>query len=279
MASSSHDTGPSLASPLEGERPETNKLQMDQEFEPTPPTPPPAQPRPQLSSPQKLESAPHSSETDDPSQLDSEKPIADLKAPARPAYAAHNSNPHARRAMADPTWRAAHTSAAPDYVENYYQHSRLHHLSTWKAELRSLVAEALVRAESATAGDGDDSGDGEQDLSREAPAGVSMRGAELVVRSPGKQRAAAASMHFQTVDTHAKVIMHVDFDAFFVTAGLVSRPQLRGKPVVVCHSRGSQGSDASTSEIASASYQARAFGDEVRKLLTYLKKLADMDIE
>ncbi|KAF7970196.1 hypothetical protein HWV62_24846 [Athelia sp. TMB] len=260
MAPSSHDTDPSLRSSSEGGKPERNAVQNDQDFEPTPPTPPPAQPRPHLSSSQKTESASHNFATDDPSRPDLANPIADLKAPARPAYAAHDSNPHARRAMADPTWRAAHTSAAPDYVENYYQHSRLHHLSTWKAELRSLVAEALVRAESAAVGDGDDSGDGEQDLPRGAPAGVSMRGAELVVRSPGKQRAGSASMHFRTVDTHAKVIMHVDFDAFFVTAGLVSRPQLRGKPVVVCHSQGSQGSDASTSEIASASYEAREFG-------------------
>ena len=54
--------------------------------------------------------------------------------------------------------------------------------------------------------------------------------------------------------------MHCDFDSFFVSAGLVDRPHLRGKPVVVCHSQGAQGGKSSTSEIASASYEARAFG-------------------
>lgn len=66
-----------------------------------------------------------------------------------PGYAADKSNFAAERAMADPTWRAAHTSAAPDFIEGYYRNSRLHHLSTWKAELRNLVIEAQERAESA----------------------------------------------------------------------------------------------------------------------------------
>ena len=49
--------------------------------------------------------------------------------------------------MADPAWRVAHTSVAPDFIEGYYRNSRLHHLSMWKAELKSLVAEAQGRAE------------------------------------------------------------------------------------------------------------------------------------
>jgi DNA repair protein REV1 len=54
------------------------------------------------------------------------------------------------------------------------------------------------------------------------------------------------------------VIFHVDFDCFFVSCGLATRPHLRGKPSVVCHSQ--TGKNASTSEIASASYEARAKG-------------------
>lgn len=57
-----------------------------------------------------------------------------------------------------------------------------------------------------------------------------------------------------------KVIMHVDFDAFFVSCGLALRPDLKGKPTVVCHSQGRQGTLGSTSEIASCSYEARAKG-------------------
>ena len=82
---------------------------------------------------------------------------------------------------------------------------------------------------------------------------VSMRGARLVKgKGKGKEKA---------VDEQ-RVIMHCDFDSFFVSAGLVDRPHLRGKPVVVCHSQGSTGGGSSTSEIASAS--ARKEMEEIK---------------
>ncbi|KAH7890064.1 hypothetical protein F5I97DRAFT_1934831 [Phlebopus sp. FC_14] len=175
-----------------------------------------------------------------------------------PGYAAHTSNELAERVMANPQWRAAHTSIAPDFIEGFYKNSRLHHLSMWKAELKNLVAEAQERAEN---GDPDAALDG-SDTFIPTKAGVhahsvedvSMRSVEFIMRSPskakGKQRA---------VDDE-RVIMHCDFDCFFVSAGLVTRPHLRGKPVVVCHSQAGQGGASSTSEIASSSYEARAFG-------------------
>ena len=169
-----------------------------------------------------------------------------------PGYAAFESNPNAQRAMAKPEWRKAHTSVSSDFMEGYYKNSRLHHLSTWKSELKNLVQEAQVRAES-----GPISGHvGKIATEGHASGGVSMRGAELILRSPtskwkGKGR---------TVDDEDRVIMHCDFDCFFVSAGLVSRPELKGKPVVVCHSQGAQGGVSSTSEIASSSYEARKFG-------------------
>ena len=169
-----------------------------------------------------------------------------------PGYAAFKSNPNAQRAMAKPEWRKANTSVSSDFMEGYYKNSRLHHLSTWKSELKNLVQEAQVRAES-----GPISGHvGKIGTEGHASRGVSMRGAELILRSPtskwkGKGRA---------VEDEDRVIMHCDFDCFFVSAGLVSRPELKGKPVVVCHSQGAQGGTSSTSEIASSSYEARKFG-------------------
>ena len=114
--------------------------------------------------------------------------------------------------MAKPEWRKPHTSVSSDLMEGYYKNARLHHLSTWKSELKNLVQEAQVRA--CIRGGG----------------GVSMRGAELILRSP------TSKWKGRAVVDEDRVIMYCDFDCFFVSAGLVSRPEFKGKPVVVCHS-------------------------------------------
>ncbi|KAH8100333.1 DNA repair protein [Cristinia sonorae] len=231
-------------------------------------------------------------------------PVSPEQANHVPGYTSHKSNPNAERAMQDPAWRAAHTSVAPDFIEGYYRNSRLHHLSTWKAELKNLVAEAQERADSGTGLGGDrprlEEVDGVREgvgavedmavrkIVRENMGGkgpgwsstrgggpddnVSMRNAQLVMRSPskkGKEKERAGD----PVDDKGRIIMHCDFDSFFVSAGLVDRPHLRGKPVVVCHSQGAQGGQASTSEIASASYEARKFGIKAGMSLQQARKL------
>jgi hypothetical protein len=55
-------------------------------------------------------------------------------------------------------------------------------------------------------------------------------------------------------------LMHIDLDCFFVSVGLLSRPEWRGKPVVVTHCTSSSEGGNSKADIASASYEARDFG-------------------
>ncbi|GAA5912847.1 uncharacterized protein JCM6883_004850 [Sporobolomyces salmoneus] len=118
----------------------------------------------------------------------------------------------------DPDWLSKHTSASEDFLQSYFAQSRLHHLSSFKEDLKILAASRQVGKE-----------------------------------PNGSRRLTGTAADGRTV-------MHADFDCFFVAAGLTSRPELRGKPVAVCHARGLGDSLSSTSEIASCSYEARAFG-------------------
>ncbi|KAF8266584.1 hypothetical protein EI94DRAFT_1701612 [Lactarius quietus] len=151
-----------------------------------------------------------------------------------PKYAKHDSNPAAKRAMADPLG---------------VQHIRLRRLGSLQDTTPTQTTPPL-HVESGVA-----------HTSCGGPRTCGKGGSTLRLEPQTKQ----ALMGKEKVGNKAeRVIMHVDFDAFFVSAGLVSRPHLRGKPVVVCHSQhaqsGAGAGASSTSEIASASYEARKFG-------------------
>jgi DNA polymerase-4 len=57
-----------------------------------------------------------------------------------------------------------------------------------------------------------------------------------------------------TTKESSAAILHIDMDAFFVSVELLSRPDLRGQPVVVGGQRDQRG------VVSSASYEARRFG-------------------
>jgi len=174
-----------------------------------------------------------------------------------PSYALNKSNTAAQRLMAQPGWREENTAVSgTKFIDKYYENSRLHHLSMWKAELKDLVSKARERNEN---GDVPSSESSDMPVATKPMGhGVSMKGAELLktweASSPSKKGKGTGEPSVQ------RVYMHCDFDSFFVAAGLLARPEMRGKPVVVCHSQGSGEGAASTSEIASSSYEARAAG-------------------
>ncbi|KIR55797.1 DNA repair protein REV1 [Cryptococcus gattii Ru294] len=164
-------------------------------------------------------------------------------------YYKTESNEHAAKALQSDAWRAQNTAElgnAGGFIDDYYQNSRLHHLSTWKAELKVLVRDAQKRSEEALtsaevkelAEGAEQSGQGTHSLAKSVLPSIPLP----AVPSGSANR----------------VIFHVDFDAFFVSCGLATRPYLKGKPTVVCHSSG-RGA-GSTSEIASCSYEAREKG-------------------
>ncbi|KAL8279058.1 hypothetical protein RQP46_008516 [Phenoliferia psychrophenolica] len=120
--------------------------------------------------------------------------------------------------LKDPEWLSKNTSASENFLQGYFQQSRLHQISTWKEELKALVADL-------------------QPADQRKPRTKPLTG----------------------LASDNRTVFHIDFDCFFVAAGLTTRPELKGKPVAVCH--GGQGEGvASTSEIATCSYEARAKG-------------------
>lgn len=136
----------------------------------------------------------------------------------------------AAQLLMDDTWRRQHTAVAPDFIQGYFKQSRLHHLSTWKAELPAMVARLC------------------KELVEEGKLPANHQ-----ILAESKQRNLTGTVNDR------RTIFHVDFDCFFSSAGLIARPDLKGKPVAVCHARDSD-DDSSTSEIASCSYEARSFG-------------------
>lgn len=174
-------------------------------------------------------------------------------------YYTKDSNEHAAEALRNSDWRVRNTAERGNeggFIDGYYQNSRLHHLSTWKAELKVLVAAAQKQSE-------------ENALSQPSHTAVEQYSLSTAQLPKSAIPIAAA--------TGNKVIFHVDFDCFFVSCGLATRPHLKGKPSVVCHSQ--TGKNASTSEIASASYEARAKGVKNGMSLGRARQLVGDDLQ
>lgn len=103
--------------------------------------------------------------------------------------------------LSDPRIRKS-TVVHPDFLSQYYRESRLHHLSTWKASLKSQL----------------------QTLAAQTTASQKARTKGALKKLPGQRR----------------YIMHVDFDSFFAAVSLKSHPaEYKDQPCVVAHGGGS----------------------------------------
>ncbi|CAL8110930.1 unnamed protein product [Orchesella dallaii] len=140
------------------------------------------------------------------------------------------------------------TATDEGFIEDFFGRSRLHVISEQKKEMQILVGNLRKNSDS------------------QSCSNLSKFASEIEDKEDSS---------VQTW-TENVVLMHIDLDCFFASVGLLSRPHLRGKPVVVTHSSGA-GKD-SRSDIACASYEARKFGVrngmwvmEAKKLCTTLQ--------
>ncbi|KKA30670.1 hypothetical protein TD95_002658 [Thielaviopsis punctulata] len=117
-------------------------------------------------------------------------PKPTTKLPANPTPEEYNA-----WLLSDPHYRHA-SSANPNFLQHFYAESRLHHLSTWKAELKSKMQRLAASSRSSA--------------STTAPAKA-------------------------TTGAH-RYIFHVDFDSFFCAISLRKKPEWREVPVAVAHS-------------------------------------------
>lgn len=100
---------------------------------------------------------------------------------------------------------SARTAVDSNFLSEFYNNSRLHHISTMGAKFKEYISDL-----------------------REKHDGKFPGRDELLAIKPNVMEELAAR----------PTIMHIDMDCFFVSVGLRSRPQLRGLPVAVTHSKG-----------------------------------------
>ncbi|CAJ1079672.1 DNA repair protein REV1 isoform X2 [Xyrichtys novacula] len=101
-------------------------------------------------------------------------------------------------------------------ISEYYSHSRLHQISTWRSGFSEYVNELHSK--------------------RKTAGGASFPGKDRLRKSLAQRMTDSQGTSAST--NPKSCIFHVDMDCFFVSVGIRHRPELKGKPVAVTSNRG-----------------------------------------
>uniref|UniRef100_A0A182WKR2 DNA repair protein REV1 n=1 Tax=Anopheles minimus TaxID=112268 RepID=A0A182WKR2_9DIPT len=107
------------------------------------------------------------------------------------------------------------TATDPNFLKEFFNNSRLHHIATLGAGFKQYVSELREKSTSSF------------------PARTTL------MQHIASRARETTDSEFSN-DSNARYIMHIDMDCFFVSVGLRKYPHLRGLPVAVTHSRGSE---------------------------------------
>ncbi|XP_047344596.1 DNA repair protein REV1 isoform X1 [Vespa velutina] len=157
------------------------------------------------------------------------------------------------------------SSKNAEFISEFYNNSRLHHIATMGATFKDYINELRDKSDGKFPG-----------LEQLKKLKEFKQNSQHSNDSYLSDEMFSSQENRNTIIKQEPVIMHVDMDCFFVSVGLRNRPHLRGLPVAVTHAKGSKsiniksnnvnnnGQDeeefTSFSEIASCSYEARNAG-------------------
>lgn len=108
----------------------------------------------------------------------------------------------------------AKNASEPTFLSEFYKNSRLHLISTMATTFKHLVNDTRKRNQ------------------------TDYPGRQRLKEWIGLNRIKDYNTLQDTELDSQKIIMHIDMDCFFVSVGLVERPELRGFPVAVTHAKG-----------------------------------------